>query len=97
MADPRRENEEQADHLIPLSRLALETVKTALKLSGDDTEFLFPARYNNGKPLDGHALTTAMARFCADWKEPPSLTICAARSTPGSPCWAWRRKSETDA
>jgi integrase len=69
---PGERTKNKRDHLIPLSRLALETVKTALKLSGDDTEFLFPARYNNGKPLDGHALTTAMARFCADWKEPPS-------------------------
>jgi integrase len=60
------------DHLIPLSRLAQETVKAAIELSGDDTEFLFPARYNNGKPLDGHALTSAMARYCSDWKEPPS-------------------------
>jgi integrase len=69
---PGERTKNKRDHLIPLSRLALETVKTALKLSGDDTEFLFPARYNNGKPLDGHAFTTAMARFCADWKEPPS-------------------------
>ena len=60
------------DHLIPLSPLALETVKAATALTDNDTEFLFPARHTNGKPLDGHTLTTAMARFCADWREPPS-------------------------
>jgi len=69
---PGERTKNKRDHLIPLSRLALDTIKAALKLCGDDTEFLFPARYNNGKPLDGHTLTTAMARFCADWKEPPS-------------------------
>jgi integrase len=69
---PGDRTKNKRDHLIPLCRLALETVRAAFELSGDDTEFLFPARYNNGKPLDGHALTTAMARFCGDWKEPPS-------------------------
>jgi integrase len=69
---PGERTKNKRDHLIPLSRLALQTVKAAVKLSGADTEFLFPARYNNGKPLDGHALTTAMARFCSEWKEPPS-------------------------
>jgi integrase len=69
---PGERTKNKRDHLIPLSRLALDNIKAAAELSGDDTEFLFPARYNHGKPLDGHALTTAMARFCADWKEPPS-------------------------
>jgi integrase len=69
---PGGRTKNKRDHLIPLSRLALDTIKAAIKLGGTDTEFLFPARYNNGKPLDRHVLTTAMARFCADWKEPPS-------------------------
>jgi integrase len=69
---PGERTKNKRDHLIPLSRLARETVKAAIKLGDNDTEFLFPTRYNNGTPLEGHALTTAMARFCADWKEPPS-------------------------
>jgi integrase len=69
---PGERTKNKRDHLVPLSRLALDTIKAALKLCGDDTEYLFPARYNNGSPLDGHALTTAMLRFCADWKDPPS-------------------------
>jgi integrase len=69
---PGERTKNKRDHLIPLSPLALEAVREAVALAGDDSKFLFPARYNNGKPLDGHALTTAMARFCRDWKEPPS-------------------------
>jgi integrase len=69
---PGERTKNKRDHLIPLSRLALETVRSAIALTSTETEFLFPARYNTSKPLDGHALTTAMARFCADWKEPPS-------------------------
>jgi integrase len=69
---PGERTKNKRDHLVPLSRLALDTVKAALALAGGDTEYLFPARYNNGRPLDGHALTTAMARFCGEWKEPPS-------------------------
>jgi integrase len=69
---PGERTKNKRDHLIPLSPLALETVKAAIALTDDDTEYLFPARHSNRKPLDGHSLTTAMARSCADWKEPPS-------------------------
>jgi integrase len=69
---PGERTKNKRDHLIPLPRLALDTVKAAIALTGDDTEFLFPARYDGDRPLDGHTLTTAMARFCSDWKEPPS-------------------------
>ncbi|MFY9772618.1 MAG: integrase arm-type DNA-binding domain-containing protein [Xanthobacteraceae bacterium] len=69
---PGERTKNKRDHLIPLSRLALETVKAAFALTSDETEFLFPARYNTSKALDGHALTAAMARFCSEWKNPPS-------------------------
>jgi integrase len=69
---PGERTKNKRDHLIALPPLALEAVREAMALAGHDTEFLFPARYNNGKALDGHALTTAMARFCRSWKEPPS-------------------------
>jgi integrase len=66
---PGERTKNKRDHLIPLSRLALETVRAAIVLS--DTDYLFPARDNDGS-VGSHTLTTAMARFCADWKEPPS-------------------------
>jgi integrase len=69
---PGNRTKNKRDHLVPLSALALQTVKEALALSGDGDEFLFPTRLNNGGPIDRHALTTAMARFCKSWKEPPS-------------------------
>ena len=68
---PGERTKNKRDHLIPLSRLTLETVKAALALAGDDTPYLFPARGNDG-PVRGHTLTTAMARFCSEWKEPAS-------------------------
>jgi integrase len=38
------------DHLVPLSPLAVETVRAALELTADDDEFLFPSP-GVGKPL----------------------------------------------
>jgi integrase len=69
---PGERTKNKRDHLMPLSSLAQETVKAAIALTDDDTEFLFPARHSNIKPIDGHALTVAMRRFCRGWKEPPS-------------------------
>jgi integrase len=69
---PGSRTKNKRDHLVPLSALALSTVKAAFELTGDNYEFLFPTKLNNGNAIDRHALTTAMARFCKGWKEPPS-------------------------
>ena len=55
------------DHLIPLAPLAVETVKSAIELSGD-SDFLFPSRLGRGGPIDRHTLTVAMVRFAKNLK-----------------------------
>jgi integrase len=64
---PGKRTKNKKDHLIPLPRLAVETVKEALELSGD-SEFLFPTRLGRGGPIDRHTLTVAMVRFAQNAK-----------------------------
>lgn len=70
-------------HLIPLSPLAIETIKEALKLIEDDEASLFPSPSEDRDTVTSRALSRAMARFAdtlkaevasADtWKkEPPT-------------------------
>jgi integrase len=59
---PGERTKNKKDHLIPLPRLAVETVKDAVELSGD-SEFVFPTRLGRGGPIDRHTLTVAMVRF----------------------------------
>jgi integrase len=62
------------DHLVPLSPLAVETVRAAMAMTNEADEYLFPSRLSHGEPIDRHALTTAMRRFGEDQqiKERPS-------------------------
>jgi integrase len=53
-------------HLVPLSRLALDAVKTALELSGSD--YLFPGR--RGDHINRHVLKVGMQRLTAKWSKP---------------------------
>ena len=61
------------DHLVLLAPLAVETVKSALELSGE-SEFLFPTRLGRGGPIDRHTLTVAMVRFAKSLKGPTAKT-----------------------
>jgi integrase len=80
------------DHLTPLAPLAAETVKAAIELSGT-SDFLFPNRLSQGRPISRHSLAGAMARFAAGrWQsEPPTAhdlrrtvaTKLAALGVPG--------------
>jgi integrase len=55
------------DHLVLLAPLAVQTVKSAIELSGD-SDFLFPTRLGRGGPIDRHTLTVAMVRFAKSLK-----------------------------
>ena len=67
---PAERVKNKRDHLLPLSALAVETIKAAIELT-DDGEFLFPSRLNNRPgPMDRHSLSKAMARFAEELKEP---------------------------
>jgi integrase len=70
---PGERAKNKRDHLIPLAPLAVETVKSAIELSGD-SEFLFPTRLGRGGPIDRHTLTVAMVRFAESLKGPTAKT-----------------------
>ena len=67
---PAERVKNKRDHLLPLSRLAVETIKAAIELTDDD-EFLFPSRLAaRAGPMDRHSLSKAMVRFAEELKEP---------------------------
>jgi integrase len=72
------------DHLVPLSPLAIETVRSALELTGEDDEFLFPSPRGRRQPIDRHALATAMSRF-GDKPKGDGAAVKSWRADPPSP------------
>jgi integrase len=50
-------------HLVPLSKMSRRTILSALELTTDDDEYLFPSPSVDDAPITGHALAVAMARF----------------------------------
>jgi integrase len=70
---PGERAKNKRDHLIPLAPQAVETVKSAIELSGD-SDFLFPTRLGRGGPIDRHTLTVAMVRFAKSLKGPAAKT-----------------------
>jgi integrase len=78
---PGERAKNKRDHLIPLVPLAVETVKSAIELSGD-SEFLFPTRLGRGGPIDRHTPTVAMVRFAKSLKRPAAKTWHAEPPTP---------------
>jgi integrase len=62
------------DHLVPLSPLAVETIRAAIDLTSPDDEFVFPTRLGRRGPIDRHTLSMAMARFGKDLKGPAAKT-----------------------
>jgi integrase len=51
------------DHLVPLSPVAVETIRAALAMTDEADEYLFPSRLSHAESIDRHAMTTAMRRF----------------------------------
>jgi integrase len=49
--------------LVPLSELARQTAISALELSGNEIEHVFPSPSVDGAPITAHALAVAVARF----------------------------------
>jgi integrase len=78
---PASRSKNGRSHLVPLSEMARRTILSALELTGEDDEFLFPSPSIKDAAITSHALAVAMARFadCLDpiagksWRdEPPS-------------------------
>jgi integrase len=62
---PTERSKNKRPHLIPLTGLAVTTIKQAKELIGDDDSYLFMSNRKKGVPIDRHSLPVAMARFCA--------------------------------
>jgi integrase len=92
---PSERVKNKREHLLPLSPLAVETIKTALDLTSPDDEFLFPSRLGRREAIDRHTLSMAMARFGKSLKGPEAKTwqkTCRRRTTcVAAPPPAWRR------
>jgi integrase len=65
---PEERSKNKDAHLVPLSPLALAVIRSALELTAEDSEYLFPTRLKREQPIDAHALTTAMRRLCTALK-----------------------------
>jgi integrase len=62
---PGSRTKNKRDYLIPLTPLAVETIKQAKEMVSDGSEYLFMSTRKKGRPIDRHSLPVAMARFCA--------------------------------
>jgi integrase len=62
---PSERSKNKRPHMIPLTALAVATIKQARELIGDDDSYLFISNRKKGSPIDRHSLPVAMARFCA--------------------------------
>ena len=81
---PGSRTKNKHDHLLPLSDLAVETIKAGLELIEDDDKYLFPSPVDRRFPIDGHSLAVAMRRLSASDKltSPGSNTWKADPPTP---------------
>jgi integrase len=81
---PGARTKNKRDHLVPLSALALETVRAARDLVGEDAKFLFPSPVNGESAIDGHSLAVGMRRLAKSDKltGPGSNTWRAEPPTP---------------
>jgi integrase len=62
---PGSRTKNKRDHFIPLTPLAVKTIKQAKELIGDQEEYLFPSGQKKGASIDRHSLPVAMSRLCA--------------------------------
>lgn len=68
---PNERAKSKTQHLIPLSRLALEMVKAAIELTSENDEFVFPLRRGHRRAsIDRHALASSMRCFSESLKGP---------------------------
>jgi integrase len=79
---PAERSKNGRSHLVPLSEMARQTILSALALTGEEDEYLFPSPFVSRAPITAHALPVAMARF-ADSLDP--IAGKSWRSEPPSP------------
>jgi integrase len=81
---PGSRTKNKRDHLIPLTPLAVETIRQAMQLIGDEDKYLFTSGRKKGEPIDRHSLPVAMARFCAA-QDGKGGAVQSLRTDPPSP------------
>ena len=81
---PGSRTKNKRNHFIPLTPLAVKTIKQAKELLGDEEAYLFPSGRKKGAPIDRHSLPVAMARFCAA-QEGKDGSAKSLRGDPPSP------------
>jgi integrase len=93
-------------HLVPLSSLASDTIKSALDLAGDKADFLFPSPSVGNAAISAHALAVAMRRFAGNldphagksWQaNPPTPHDLRRTFATRLAALAYRRKTATPA
>jgi integrase len=80
---PSERSKNKRPHLIPLTPLAVATIKQAKELVRNDDSHLFMSSRKKDSPIDRHSLPVAMARFCADQEGGGAAK--SLRSDPPSP------------
>jgi integrase len=81
---PGSRTKNKRPHLIPLTSLAVETIRHAKELISDEDQYLFVSSRKRGEPIDRHSLPVAMARLCAAQKD-DSNAAKSLRADPPSP------------
>jgi integrase len=79
---PASRSKNGRSHLVPLSEMARQLILSALQLTGENDEYLFPSPSVNDAPITSHALAVAMARF-AESLDPTAVK--SWRADPPSP------------
>ena len=79
---PSGRSKNRRPHYVPLSRMAVATIKSAIELTPDGAEYIFPSRVQRGGPINGHALAVAMRRLSEKIDGDGSKTWKVAPPTP---------------
>jgi integrase len=79
---PEARSKNKRAHLIPLGKMARETVGEILTLTDEAEPFLFPSPSKQGRPITAQALASAMGRFTASLEADGARTWKAEPPTP---------------
>jgi integrase len=83
---PGERTKNKRQHLIPLSRLALEVVAELIENTTAEAPYIFPSpRTRIAKPIAGHSLAVAMERFAAALPKKGDEAAKSWRTDPPTP------------
>jgi len=79
---PGSRTKNKRDHLVPLTPLAVKTIREARRLVGEDDKFLFMSPVGGKGHVGAHALTVAMRRFCISLETEAGASLRDAHRSP---------------